>query len=290
MDSFVDKLAQRFNAGELIKANGEAEALEADRLKAQAEEYDKMMKEIRRLNLKTVELSEQVSQLIQCGIEQIEAYEAAAKESGGEDVVKEEQLLKELISDGIEKQKESFLKIASNQQDMLIESVENQQEIMNTFAANSLQMQQESMKRLEDRLTTLRAAIEESLADMETSLRIGMKDYEPMLQAMHNDNLANKAAVDENMNQMKEMIVKVRLLMDEQSKQLLDFVHKENVKVYRNVQAVVNDQTSLRTKELAGQLERVEKKAGRPSLLLVCTFLLAAGSLALQVLRILGIL
>lgn len=289
MDSFVDKLAQRFNAGELIKANGEAEALEADRLKAQADEYDKMMKEVRRLNLKTVELSEQVSQLIQCGIEQIEAYGAAGKNNGEEDG-EEQQLLKDLIADGIEKQKESFLKIASNQQDMLIESMENQQEIMNTFAVNSLQTQQESMKRLEDRLTTLRAAIEESLTDMETSLRIGVKDYEPMMQAIHNDNLVNKAAVDENMNQMKEMITRTRLLMDEQSKQLLDFVHKENVKVYRNVQAVVNDQTSLRAKELAVQLERVEKKTGRPSLLLVCTFLLAAGSLALQVLRMFGIL
>lgn len=289
MDSFVDKLAQRFNAGELIKANGEAEALEADRLKAQADEYDKMMKEVRRLNLKTVELSEQISQLIQCGIEQIEAYGAAGKNNGEEDG-EEQQLLKDLIADGIEKQKESFLKIASNQQDMLIESMENQQEIMNTFAVNSLQTQQESMKRLEDRLTTLRAAIEESLTDMETSLRIGVKDYEPMMQAIHNDNLVNKAAVDENMNQMKEMITRIRLLMDEQSKQLLDFVHKENVKVYRNVQAVVNDQTSLRAKELAVQLERVEKKTGRPSLLLVCTFLLAAGSLALQVLRMFGIL
>lgn len=289
MDSFVDKLAQRFNAGEIIKANGEAEALETSRLKAQADEYDKIIQEVRRLNLKTVELSEQVSQMVQCGIEQIESYQekAAAAE---ETVNQETKVVREVIEKGIEKQKEDFLKIASNQQDMLIESIDHQRESMNSYATNSLRSQQESMKRLEERLTTLRAAIEESLTDMENSLRAGVKDYEPLLQALYSELQVSKAAYDENANQLKEMLVKIRLLMDEEQKQMLDFVHKENVKVYRNVQAVVNDQTSLRTKELTTQMERVEKKAGRPSILLIVTFLMAAGSFAIQIMQILGVL
>jgi hypothetical protein len=52
MDSYVDMLSQRFNAGEMIKANGEAEALEIDRLKTQIEEYDKILQEMHRLNEK----------------------------------------------------------------------------------------------------------------------------------------------------------------------------------------------------------------------------------------------
>lgn len=289
MDSFVDKLAQRFNAGEIIKANGEAEALETSRLKAQADEYDKIIQEVRRLNLKTAQLSEQVSQMVQCGIEQIEAYQVKAEEA--ESVAqKETEVVKEVIEKGIEKQKEDFLKIASNQQDMLIESIEHQKEIMNSYAGNSLQQQQESMKRLEERLTTLRAAIEESLADMETSLRSGTKDYEPVLQTIYSEVQSERTALDENMNQMKEMIVKIRLLMDEHQKQMLDFVHKENVKVYRNVQAVVNDQTALRAKELTDQIESIGKKSSRPNLLLIFTFLMAAGSLAIQIMQLLGVL
>lgn len=289
MDSFVDKLAQRFNAGEIIKANGEAEALETSRLKAQADEYDKIIQEVRRLNLKTAQLSEQASQMVQCGIEQIEAYQVKAEEA--ESVArKETEVVKEVIEKGIEKQKEDFLKIASNQQDMLIESIEHQKEIMNSYAGNSLQQQQEAMKRLEERLTTLRAAIEESLTDMETSLRSGTKDYEPVLQTIYSEVQSERAALDENMNQMKEMIVKIRLLMDEHQKQVIDFVHKENVKVYRNVQAVVNDQTAFRAKELTEQIERIGKKSNRPNILLIFTFLLAAGSLAIQVMQLLGVL
>jgi hypothetical protein len=72
MDNFMDKLAKRFNAGEIIQANGEAEARENQRLREQMNEYDKVIQEIRRLNLKTIEVSEQVSQMAACSIEQME--------------------------------------------------------------------------------------------------------------------------------------------------------------------------------------------------------------------------
>ena len=69
MDNFMDKLTKRFSAGELIKANGAAEERELKIAREQALENEKLLQEIRRLNLKNVELSEQVGQLIQCGIE-----------------------------------------------------------------------------------------------------------------------------------------------------------------------------------------------------------------------------
>ena len=74
MDNFMDKLAKRFNAGEIIKANSQAEARDMKRMQERTAEYERMMQEMRRLNLKNVELTEQVQQLIQCGIEQIEGY------------------------------------------------------------------------------------------------------------------------------------------------------------------------------------------------------------------------
>ncbi len=74
MDNFMDKLAKRFNAGEIIKANSQAEARDMKRMQERTAEYERMMQEMRRLNLKNVELTEQVQQLIQCGIEQLESY------------------------------------------------------------------------------------------------------------------------------------------------------------------------------------------------------------------------
>ena len=74
MDNFMDKLSARFNAGDIIRANQEAEAREISRAKEQAEDYERMMQEMRRLHLKNVEVTEQVQQLIQSGIEQFEEY------------------------------------------------------------------------------------------------------------------------------------------------------------------------------------------------------------------------
>lgn len=74
MDNFMDKLAKRFNSGEIMRANAAAEAREIKRAKEQAAEYERMMQEMRRLNLKNVEVTEQVQQLIQAGIEQFEEY------------------------------------------------------------------------------------------------------------------------------------------------------------------------------------------------------------------------
>lgn len=74
MDNFMDKLAKRFNSGEIMRANAAAEAREMKRAKEQAAEYERMMQEMRRLNLKNVEVTEQVQQLIQAGIEQLEGY------------------------------------------------------------------------------------------------------------------------------------------------------------------------------------------------------------------------
>ena len=68
MDNFMDRLTKRFNAGELIQANGEAEARENERLRKQTAEYEKMMQEIRRLNLKTVEVPNRYPRCFPAGL------------------------------------------------------------------------------------------------------------------------------------------------------------------------------------------------------------------------------
>ena len=64
MDNFIDKLAQKFNAQELIKANTQAEAKELERLQLQVAEYERILQEIRRLNYKNTELSEQLGTMV----------------------------------------------------------------------------------------------------------------------------------------------------------------------------------------------------------------------------------
>lgn len=73
MDNFMDKLAQKFNAQEIIKANSQAEAEEMKKLQMQVAEYERILQEIRRLNYKNTELSEQLSSMICDNTDKIQA-------------------------------------------------------------------------------------------------------------------------------------------------------------------------------------------------------------------------
>ncbi len=89
------------------------------------------------------------------------------------------------------------------------------------------------------------------------------------------------------------MIVNIRLYLDDVQKHVEDYVHKEDVKVYRNVQAVLMEQLSNKTRDLNDHMDALEKsvqksKGTKP--LLVFAILLSAASLTIQILQMLGIL
>jgi hypothetical protein len=71
MDNFMDKLAQKFSAQEMIKANSEAEANEISRLRAQVSEYEKILQDMRKLNYKNTELTERIELLIGENVDKI---------------------------------------------------------------------------------------------------------------------------------------------------------------------------------------------------------------------------
>ncbi|MBQ8038406.1 MAG: hypothetical protein IJ274_00780, partial [Lachnospiraceae bacterium] len=68
------------------------------------------------------------------------------------------------------------------------------------------------------------------------------------------------------------------------------FLHKENVKVYRNVQAVVVEEVGNKAKEIIAANEEASSKASKPVLAFaVLGFLMATASLVLQIFEYLGI-
>ena len=73
MDSFMDKIAQKFTAQDMIKANSAAEEKEMKRLRMQVAEYDERLQEMRKLNLKNLELADQLQALIAQGQEKADA-------------------------------------------------------------------------------------------------------------------------------------------------------------------------------------------------------------------------
>ncbi len=370
MDNFMDRLTKRFNAGELIQANGEAEARENERLRKQTAEYEKMMQEIRRLNLKTVEVSEQVSQMLSCGIEQLEEYEAKLRAYAVEDEAKETeaavdaQQMNLAVTQELAKQKKALDQQIVGMQELMDAQLKNMQDSMGVqFSgvdeklvdvgdklsavdekltgvdgqisaavekllaenAQSLAMLKEwneqkqqgnqtetldTVRTVEDKLEHLSGNIADNairqhslLQDMAVNTENALQDLtrttEDALQNLQTK--IEQQAPAENANaelveatgQIKEMIVNIRLYLDDVQKHIEDYVHKEDVKVYRNVQAVLMEQLSNKTRDLNDHMDSLEKsvqksKGTKP--LLVFAILLSAASLAIQILQMLGIL
>ena len=396
MDNFMDRLTKRFNAGELIQANGEAEARENERLRKQTAEYEKMMQEIRRLNLKTVEVSEQVSQMLSCGIEQLEEYEVKLhglikeEETDKTEAAADAQQINQVITQELAQQKKELdLQIAGMQElmdaqlknlqdsvgvqlsgadekllgvDNRISSVDEKllgvsdrlsgvdeklsgvndrisvvdekltdvdgqisEAVERLLAENaqSLAMLKEwneqkqqgsqtetldTVRAVEDKLEHLFGNIADNairqhslLQDMAVNTENALQDLtrttEDALQNLQNkleqQKPADNAELIEATGQIKEMIVNIRLYLDDVQKHIEDYVHKEDVKVYRNVQAVLMEQLSNKTRDLNDHMDALEKsvqksKGTKP--LLVFAILLSAASLTIQILQMLGIL
>lgn len=81
MDTFIDKLAQKKNAQEMIRANSAAEAAKMAQMQNQLKSYDEVMQEIRRVNLKTSENVESVRKLLAECMEKLTTLETEKKDA-----------------------------------------------------------------------------------------------------------------------------------------------------------------------------------------------------------------
>ena len=178
MDTFIDKLAQKRNAQEMILANMTAEAVKMEQMQSQLNAYDELMQEIRRVNLKTAENLSEV-----------------------QDTLKE-----------------------------YMDKLENMQE---------------SYDRSDETIQIL-GQIKELLED----------------------NITN--------DETKQALEQIKELQEEKFGQTNDFLHKENVKVYRNVQAAVTEELVKQTEELKkSQKENRGSRAVLPLSILILIAVLA---------------
>lgn len=216
MDNFMDKLAQRFSAQEMIKANSQAEAEEMKRLQLQVSEYEKILQEMRKLNYRNTELTEKLDLMI------------------GDN------------ADKIQGMKEDEQRLIAALRDLTDEQTRNREA--------------ELERKEEERIEQERTAEEQKQTDL-------------------------SAITD---------------LLESKFQKSDDFVHKENVKVYRNVQAVVVDEikrcmesaqkerAELKN-ELADEMKKeLDKKLNKVTIFSVISVAISAVSIALWALLVIG--
>lgn len=122
-----------------------------------------------------------------------------------------------------------------------------------------LQEQGTMLTALEERIKTNFRRSEEELASLKEEMRTAMEGMKP--------------SAEEIVPSMEEMLEKSN-----------DFVHKENVKVYRNVQAVVVEETKKQTEALEPVLKKSTGKVKAAFVFAVLAFIAAAADLVLNLL------
>ena len=224
MDMFMDKLAQKLNAQEIIKANTAADTEELNRLKNQVAQYNECLDKLRKLIDESTEEMKGASQESAAGIGR-------------------------LLEESLAKIRE----IRQESTDAADDKVNGLADSVNTHF-DSLNAQLDAVNLNLDNVTNAVSEIRDQMA----SAQENKKD----------DGLEERfASVEEN-------------------------VHKECVKVYRNVQAVVVEESGKQAKaleEITAKVNSFNGKLGAVLGISIAALVFALAGTVLQVLNALGL-
>lgn len=217
MDMFMDKLAQKLTAQEIIRANTAADTEELNRLRNRIAEYNECLTKLQRL--------------IDDGSEKLRAIQAGNAALDGS------------MEDNIEKVGDSL---------------------------------RQEMSKMMECLDNLNKSVEERLS----------VSNEPVLTAL----TGLQAKLQELDGKLEE---KTDAMLPERQDDIEESVHKECVKVYRNVQAVVLAESEKQKEAVAASASgtaNVGKKVGAVLKVSVAALIFSMFGIALQILGMLGLL
>lgn len=113
------------------------------------------------------------------------------------------------------------------------------------------------------------------------------------IRQMINESLAKIEEIKghaDNTEEITGVVREVQTKTEEIIKNLEDYLHTDNVKVYRNVQAAMAEELDARTQELKGELQKVQKKTKLLFPFVLISMVLGVAQLAVLILLVLGIL
>ena len=237
MDNFMDKIVQKLNSQDMIRANSAAEAAEIEKLenqitlfKEQMEKYDGCLQEMRKLNLKNIESAQGVQELASQAGEKL-------RQTAGE---------VEAVSVSKIKQT-SDLSIAGIKQtsDLSIAGIKQTSDVS---------------------IAGINQTVSESLAKI----------------AEIKENAGNLEEITETMTGLQEKL-------EELFKNMEEYLHTDNVKVYRNVQAAMIEELEKQTTEIKEAQEKAEKNNRILVPFVIITMIFSLANLAVMIARTLGL-
>ncbi len=268
MDNFIDKLAQKFTAGEVIKANSAAEERELKRLREQVAEYEKCLQEMRKIQMTNTQTAQQLHDLMVESTEVIRKLTADSKETFQNFTTDSTETFRKFTSDS----SEAFQKFA-------VENTDTFQKLTAESTDTIQKLTAESIAKISD----IQLETDVQKAEAKKSVEIAAMTMEQMqdkVVRMQETVAELTAALEKNQKEVAEWF-----------KQADDFLHKENVKVYRNVQAVVVEEVGNKAETIMKAQEDTVKKSNKTVLIFaVLGFVAAAASFVTQLLDVMGML
>lgn len=226
MDNFMDKIVQKLNSQDMIRANAAAEAAELENLetqvtlfKDQLEKYDQCLQEMRKLNLKNIESAQGVQELA-----------GKANETVGKTA-------REVESVSVSKIKQTS--------DISIAGIKQTSDIS---------------------IAGINQTVEESLAKI----------------AEIKENASNMEEITETMTGLQEKL-------EDLFKSMEDFLHTDNVKVYRNVQASMIEELGKQTQEIKEAQEAAAKSNKVLMPFVMITMIVTLANIIITIARMFGL-
>ena len=223
MDTFIDRFSHRRSSQEMIQANAAAEAAKMQQLQRQVDEYDTLLQDMRKVNLKAADNLNQMQKVLKESFEKLESMQKDNGDTQSEEAALVSEIKKqieELLKQGNDTQseREALLSEMKNQHDELIPQIRAQ---------------------LEEFVPQIKGQVEELVPQIKDQV----EELMPQIKG-----------------QVEELVPQIKSQMDEAFQRSDDFLHRENVKVYRNVQAALTEELDKRTNTLTQKQEEGIKK------------------------------
>lgn len=324
MDSFIDRLAHRFTAQEIIKANATAEAEELKRTREQVRQYEVCLDEMKQVNESMKDTLLKLEDALNSDFGKEEGGKLSAEDleeiNGMLDDVMEQ--LKKTQAESLQQQEQIAGQLQEIRENLSAQLSGQMQDIQNMLAedmAERMQNMQENDADTQNDVVQQLKDIQDAQDKLSGQLVMQMHDIQTMqeIQSQIPGHFANQiqTAKDQILTQMKTANgpengamfsdIQIAVLKElnnaqseankeivgaklaEQKEQLTDYVHKESVKVYRNVQAVVIDEANKQSEKIDASLDKVSSKNQFMFRLVVGAFICSGVSMAASVFMLL---
>lgn len=256
MDTFMDKLAQKLTAQEMIQANAAADAEELRRIEAQVERYNACLEEIRKVNASTMVNVEQINTSTMAAVDRVSGTTTDAVDKVNASATEAMNRVNETTAEALNRMRSYSTSAMEHMNDTAMEALAKVEQALTAGL--------ERLERIEIPTGGLNEVVENSLQQI-------------------------REAQGEAQNVQGILEEKFK----EQSDQLSEYVHKENVKVYRNVQAVVVEETNKQTEALKQEVEKLQTKlkgVNSATVVSIVFSVIAVLGIVVQLLFTLGIL